>query len=93
MSNRITVFVELEPDGLEFKDDPQAIRIYTDNAVGRRAPPTKTVHSVEEIGPAVQAMVEFNVQNMIANAESELEPVRQRKEQLEKWLRKMGRKP
>ena len=88
MSNQMTIYVDLEPSGLEYNDDPQAILIYTDNVTSCSGPSSKVVHSVKEIGPVVQEMVEFNVRNMIANAEEELVPITEEKSRLEKWLKK-----
>lgn len=78
------ITVDLEPKGSEYK--PGDILIYADNVTGYSGPGSTVVHSVAEVGPAIQAMVEHNVRNMVANAENELKPITEKKERLERWL-------
>jgi hypothetical protein len=90
-TRHMKIHVDFEPQGSEFS--PGDIHIFADNVTGFSGPQPVTVKTVEAVGPAVQAMVEHNVRNMIANAENELKPINEKKARLEAWLANLASEP
>ncbi len=90
LSNRMTLYIELDYEDPQLPDGDYAIRIYSDNVTYHSGPAELVMDSVTEVGPAVQEIVERNVRNMISNAENRLAPLAEEKERLEKFLGKYG---
>ena len=88
LSNRMTLYIEMDYEDPERSDGDYTIHIYSDNVSYHASPPDVVVDSVKEVGPVVQEIVEQSVRNMIANAERDLAPLEDEKEKLEKFLGK-----